>query len=168
VLRGDGIIREELPGGGVRLSFPAKRMWGAAATLTMFLALWTGVVWMVYHFDAGLLFEIVFGGFGVLIFLGTLNLWLSSAVVEANLDGIRSRGGWLGLGQERYFSAEEIEQLSPNKYMSSGTNVWTRIELRTRSGTKRKVTGGLRGKLVERTVLDELHRALGREVANAG
>jgi hypothetical protein len=161
VLREDRILREPLTGGGVRLMFPSNRTWKTAAGASFMALVWAVAIWFLMR-EREWIFAFVFGLAELLTLTVALHLWFSSCVIEASPDGISLHNTWFGFGKKRWFAADEIESLSPIEFMSSNTIVWTRIQLVTTAGKKKPITRGLRGRLVERTVLGELNRALGR------
>lgn len=73
---------------GTEILFPAARNPGAAAGLTIFLALWTAAIGLMLNLGAPLLFPIVFGLFGLLLFYGVLELWLR--VTRVTVDAGKS------------------------------------------------------------------------------
>ncbi len=162
VLRQAGIRKEPLPGGGVRLVFPAARQWGVALGLTAFATVWGGAIWVMLAKGAPIFFPIIFGLFEFLMVGSALDLWLYRSEIEASLSGIQFRGGWFGFGRERMYTPEEIATIQTAEQTSSSNSVSTNIVIVDTKGRRRRIAKGISSKLVERAVLDELNRALGR------
>jgi hypothetical protein len=162
VLRGAGIVKEPLPGEGVRLVFPALRNWKSALFVTVFLAFWSAAIWAMIQFRVPIIFPIVFGLIDLLVLWGALELWLYRSVVEARKDGLCWRGGLLGIGRTHTLAAEDLRRFTTSESMSSGHHVWKHLEVVPRQGKKRKIAKSIGGKLAQQAVIDELNAALGR------
>jgi hypothetical protein len=163
VLRGAGIVKEPLPGEGVRLVFPALRNWKSAIFVTAFLAFWSAAIWAMIQFRVPIIFPIVFGLIDLLVLWGALELWLYRSVVEARKDGLCWRGGLLGIGRTHTLAAEDLRRFTTSESMSSGHHVWKHLEVVPRQGKKRKIAKSIGGKLAQQAVIDELDAALGRK-----
>jgi hypothetical protein len=162
VLRDAGIIKEPLPGEGVRLTFPASRNWGAALVVTGFLAFWSAAIWAMLHFSVPIVFPIVFGLIELVVIWLASDLWFYRSVVEARKDGLTCRGGLLGIGRRRSWTADEVKRFTTRESMSSGHQVWKHIEVVPKKGKKRTLAQTINGKLAQEAVIDELNEALGR------
>lgn len=160
-----GILKEPLPRGGVRLVFPAARNLGMAVGLTVFLAIWSGAIWLMLHLGAPIFFPILFGLIELFVVWGTLDLWFYRSVVEADRNGLRSRGGLFGIGSLRYFAADEIKEFRAEEQMSSGSHVWRNVVVVPRKGKRRKLAKGISSKLALEAVIDEVEAALGHKAS---
>jgi hypothetical protein len=162
VLRDAGIVKEPLPGEGVRLVFPAARNPGSAFTSTLILAGLVAIVWFLRSIGAPIIFAIVFGLIGLLMLVITLELWFYRSVVEARSDGITFRGGLLGIGRRRFWPASEIKKFRFDHSMSSGRNVWKNIEVEIADKKTKTIAKSIGSKLAQEAVVNELNAALGR------
>ncbi|HEY3393418.1 MAG TPA: DUF3592 domain-containing protein [Lacipirellulaceae bacterium] len=160
-----GIVKEPLPR-GVRLVFPAARNLGAAAGMTAFLAIWTGAIWLMLHLGAPIIFPILFGLIELLVVWAVLDLWFYRSVVEADRNGLRSRGGLFGIGSLRHYAANEIKEFRAEEQMSSGSHVWKNVVVVPRKGKRRTLAKGISSKLALEAVIDELKAAIGHVVVS--
>lgn len=156
------IAKKPLAGNGVRLVFPAARNLASAVMLTMVLLLWSGAIWLMLQKGVFPLVPVIFGLVGLVFAWIALDLWFYRSVVEASPDGLRGRGGWLGMGREWSLAADEIRRFTTEEYMSTGSSVWNNVLLVPRSGKKRLIAKGIGSKLARQAVIDELNAALGR------
>jgi hypothetical protein len=161
-----GIIKEPMARDGVRLEFPAARNLGSAVFVTAFVAIWTGAIWLMMHLGAPILFPIVFSFFELFFVWAALELWLYRSVIEADRNGLRSRGGLFGIGRLRLYAPEEIKQFRGEEQMSSGSNVWKNLVLVPRKGKRRTLAKGISSKLALDAAIDELKAALGHDAAH--
>jgi hypothetical protein len=148
---------------GTEIEFPAARNPGAAAALTFFLVLWTGVTGYLIYLRAPLIFPLVSGLFELLIFIGVLDLWLevSRVVVDAGVVTIGT--GYLYPGRERTVSAAEIEDVKPVIGMRSGMVVYYDVAV-VRKGGKQVLAGrSVRDKREAEWLAGTIKRALGLE-----
>ncbi len=107
-------------GGGIEIDFPAARNPGAAFSMSAFLLLWCGAIWLQVHLRAPLIFPIIFGLFGLLLLWIALDLWLGTCRVVIEAGEVRVRLGLLGLGPTRIFPCSEIQQVVLRINMQSG------------------------------------------------
>ncbi len=156
-----GIIKEPMPRDGVRLVFPAARNLGSAIFVTAFLAIWSGAIWLMLHLGTPIIFPIVFGFIELFILWATLELWFYRSVVEADRNGLRSRGGLFGIGRLRQFTPDEIKEFRGEEQMSSGSHVWKNLVVVPRKGKRRMLAKGISSKMALDAAIDELSAALG-------
>jgi hypothetical protein len=121
---------------GTEIFFPAARNPGAASGISFFLALWCGVIWALIHFHAPLLFPIVFAGFGVLLLVGAMELWLRVSRVVAGDGSLTVASGYIIAGGERALPASAIQNVTTRIGMQSGTRPYYDIVVTTRDGKK--------------------------------
>jgi hypothetical protein len=166
LLRGAGILKEPLPGNGVRLVFPAARNLEVALPLTVITALWSSAIWLMLHLGVPMVIPIVFGLIDLLLIWIIVDLSLHRSVVEARSDGVTIRRGLLGLGRKRYFTADEVKLFTSSHSMSVGAKVWNNIVLVARGGKERTVAHTIEGRLAQQAAIDELNGALRISVEN--
>jgi hypothetical protein len=162
VLREAGIVKEPLPGSGVRLIFPAARNFGSALFATAFLAFWSGAIWLMLHFGAPIVFPIVFGLVELFLIWVVVDLWFYRSVVEARADGLTFRGGLLGIGFKRFWPAADVKQFETDHSMSAGIQVWKNVKVKLAGGNERIIAQSIGSTLAQQTVIDELNSALRR------
>jgi hypothetical protein len=163
ILHSARIVDEPLADGGVRLVFPAGRNLVVGLLSALTAAAFGGIGWALHSNGAPLVFPIGFGFFTLLIGCVSADVCLYRSTVEASRRGLTFHGGWLGIGATRFWPSDEIDRFTTPQYMSSGTKVWSNIELWLTDGKKQTIAKGLPGQVVVRTVLDQLHTTLGRD-----
>ncbi len=168
VLREARIAKEPLPGGGVRLVFPAARNLGSALFVSAFLVLWSGIIWLMIHVGTPFLFPIIFGLFEIFFVWIAIDLWFYRSVVEARSEGLTFRGGLLGIGRQKSWAADDVKRFATSQSMSSGTKVWKNFDVVLRSGKRRTIAQSIEGRLAQQAVMDELNAALGRGADTSG
>jgi hypothetical protein len=162
VLREAGIFKEALPGGGVRLTFPAARNPGSALFATAFLTFWSGAIWLMLYLGAPILFPIVFGLVELFLIWVVVDLWFYRSVVEARADGLTFRGGIFGIGVKRFWPAAEVKQFETDHSMSAGIHVWKNVKVEFVGGKKRIIAQSIGSTLAQQAVIDDLNTALRR------
>jgi hypothetical protein len=146
----------ELLADGKRFVFPRARNTGSALGFTAFFLVWTAIVVVLFYSEAPRLFPWVFGAFDALFLLVFLDLWLYSSALEVRPGELRFRGGLLGRGRERRWSASEVERIEAKRGEQSGNRLFYKIDVFGRDR---------RGKTVARRIPDlETAGALAREI----
>lgn len=149
------------PTGGTRYVFARARQKGAALGLTLFLALWTGFLYLIWTKEAPTVFLVAFGVAELLIFLGLLDIWLTRRVAVAGPRGLTFRTGFLALGKERTVRPDEIDTLEPKSGMQAGNKLYYRILLKPK-GSKNKYT--IADKLDDLSVARQLVRRMKQDL----
>ncbi len=154
------------PSGGREIYFPAARNRGMAAGLTFFFLIWMGAVWLLLHLGAPLLFQVVFGLFGALLFLGVLSMWFGTSRLRIEGVEVRLKSGILGLGGAKHLSVDEVEQvktkIGTQQGGGSGTPYYD-ILLVLRSGRDLTVGRYIKNKLEVEWLVGEIEKALNLE-----
>ena len=117
---------------GREFFFPAARNIGAAIVTTVFALVFIGVVVLTLRFHAPILFPIVFGLFGLLIFCFTFSLWFKSSRVTINSTGVTAVNHWLLFCRTRHFIADGVVRFDTKAGMQSGSQVFMDLKLLTR------------------------------------
>jgi hypothetical protein len=146
---------------GTEIHFPAARNPGAASGLTAFLALWSGVIWALLHSRAPVLFPIVFGGFGVLLLVGVMELWLRVSRVVAGNGSLTVASGYIVAGGERTLPASAIQDVTTRIGMQAGTRPYYDVVVNTRDGEKLIVGRAVRDKREAEWLAATIRQALG-------
>ena len=152
----ENITKEWLREGGYALNFPPARHKGAAAALTFFTLLWTGITALLIYLDAGLLFPIIFGFFNLLLILGVLDLWLERRRVECRPEELVLSGGILGLGKTRHIPRSTIAGIKPVRGMQSGKKLYYRILVETVDGKSHLAATKLGNLSLAKRVIEEM------------
>jgi hypothetical protein len=125
---------------GTEIVFPAGRNPGAALGLTAFVFLWTAALWFLMHVRAPVIFPILFGAFELLLMFLALELWLRVTRVVAGDGSLTIASGYLLAGNERSWTASEIEDVTTRITMQAGGRPYYDVVAVTKSG--KKVTAG--------------------------
>ncbi len=160
-LRAAGIYLDVTPTGHRRISFARARQKGAATGLTVFLALWSGAIWLMIRFGAPIVFPIVFGLFEVLLIFAAVDLWLTKRVIEVNRAEICYSKGVFGSGKQRILPRDEIESIKPTRGMQSGSKLYYQIEVKTQRGKEHTIANQIGSLLITKSLIREIEDALG-------
>ena len=131
-----GGARVELLPMGKRFVFPMARYKANVVGLTVFFAVWSAIVYFLWHSDAPRLFPWVFGFFDVLLLFGVLDVWFYSSTIEASPGRLRIAAGLFG-GRRRELSRAEIVSVTPKRGMQSGDKLYYQLEVQERDGKTR-------------------------------
>jgi hypothetical protein len=119
---------------GVELSFPAARNPGAALSLTVFTLLWVGIVAALIRFHVPLFFPVVFGAFGLLLVVGSLQLWLTVSRVVVDKGSISVAQGYIYPGSEKTIASAQISSVIAKISMQAGSVPYYDVVLVTTAG----------------------------------
>ncbi len=119
---------------GVELSFPAARNPGAASSLTVFTLLWVGIVAALIRFHVPLFFPVVFGAFGLLLVVGSLELWLAVSRVVVDKESISVARGYIYPGSEKTIASAQISSVIAKISMQTGSVPYYDVVLVTTAG----------------------------------
>ena len=104
VERSGGVVERQTPN-DFCIVFPMARHPGVASAVTVVAAIFIAAWITTISLQASLFFNIIFGFFTLLIAWVTLDLWLDKRTIEVWTHALSVRGGFLGLGRQRLFSA---------------------------------------------------------------
>jgi len=148
---------------GVELNFPAARNPGAALGLTVFTLLWAGLIAALIQFHAPLLFPVVFGAFGLLLLVGSLELWLTVSRVVLDKGSITVAQGYIYPGSEKIIPAPQIASVIPKISMQAGTRPYYDVVLLTTAGQQIAAGRWIRNKREAEWLAATIKDALGSE-----
>ena len=94
--------------GGTEYYFGAARNVGAAVSMTVFLFVWIGAIWLQLHLGAPLFFPIICGLLGAILLLFVIDLWFSSTRVVIESGMVKIKRTTLGIGGTKRISCSEI------------------------------------------------------------
>ncbi len=127
--------------GGTEFYFPAFRTPSRALFLVCFTAIWTGVVFFLFHSRAPLIFAIVFGFFDVLMIFAAFHVVFGTARIRVGSGEIASTKRTLGIGSTKRFAVSEIEAIVPvTSGQQSGTHGDSMYAIRLRTKNGRRIT----------------------------
>jgi hypothetical protein len=149
---------------GREFYFPAARNLGTAFFTTLFMLVFNGAAVFMYRAHAPMLFPIVFGLIGVLLILGTFNLWFKSSRITINSTNVQWTKRWLVFSRTRDFSAGDCARFATKTGMQSGSTIFTDIKL-VRVGADAEFTEKMKkfegGQAVNQLVAERFRQATG-------
>ena len=113
------------------------------------------------YFRAPLVFPMVTGLFGLLIFMGVLDLWLTVSRVTVDAGTLTWASGYLAPGRERTLHASEISDVIASTGMQAGTTVYYDVTVVRKNGKKIKVGSSLRNRREAEWLAGRIRKALG-------
>jgi hypothetical protein len=131
---------------GTEILYPAARNPAAAASLTVFFAIWCSAIWATIHFGAPILFPIAFGLFGILLLIGLLDTWLKVTRVTVEPGQVTVATGYLTTGAGRTTSSEEIADVVPRITMQAGATPYYDVTIVRKDGKKVSAGSAVRDK----------------------
>jgi len=146
--------------GGTEFYFPACRNPGSAIFLTVFLSVWSGVIWFMIHQRAPLIFPIVFGFFDVIMILAAAHAWTGTTRVVVSWEGATVTSSVLGIGSSKTVTAQEIADIKPKIGMTSGTTVYYDLKINCRNGKEVSAGSGIKDLLEAEWLAAEMTKAL--------
>jgi hypothetical protein len=131
---------------GTEVVFPAARNPGAAGGLTAFLAIWLAAVWATVHFDAPLVFQILFGIFGLFLLWATIALWFGVTRVTVGDGAVVVSSGLLAPFRERRLPAADVAEVVARIGMQAGNTPYYDVILVRKDGKQIPAGRGIRDK----------------------
>ena len=164
--------------GGTEFYYRAARNVGSATALTVFLVIWVGVVWLQFYMEFPVIFPIVFGAFGVLLFLAAIDLWFSTTrvVIDSGMDSGRAlskdsgrvtiRRSTLGISSTKEIPISEIGQVKLNIGMqqsqtaTQSAQAYYDIEIHRKIGKKVKAGRNIKNKREAEWIVEQMQRLI--------
>ncbi len=140
----DSRIRVTANGARTEVVFPPARNVGPAIGLTVFLALWIGIVMLIQRLDAPLIFSVVFGFFAFVLLVAVLNLWFGATRVLIESHTVRVTSGLVFASRTRALRSQDIEEIKVTVGMQSGKTAYHRLTMVTAAGPKVTAGTGIR------------------------
>ena len=153
--------------GGSRFVFPMARNPGAAAGITVFTALWWGVIAFMHYIGINLFFLGLFGLFGLPLAWFSLDLWFGTSVATIEGRQLRVRSAILGIGSTREYSTTEIDDIEVSvgmkqqETMTQMAKAWYDLKLKPKIGSPKMIGGNIRDKHEAEWLADRMRSALG-------
>jgi hypothetical protein len=145
---------------GTEILYPAARNPGVAVGLTVFLLIWCAAIWACIHFRAPIIFPIVFGLFGILLLVVTLDAWLTVTRVTVEPAGVTIASGYLATGAGKTIAAGEIADVAPAITMQGGGTAYHSVMIVRKNGKKASAGSGIRHKREAEWLANTLKKAL--------
>ena len=142
---------------GTEYYFEPARNRSFAAGTTIFLLLWTGVLWLEYALGAPWIFIIATGFFELLILLIVGEQWFGSTTVSIGSEVVRRRVGLFGTGTTRVIPAQSITKVSLHISMQSTGRRGTPYY----SGKHKHLGFGIRNKRHAEWLADRMRKEIG-------
>jgi hypothetical protein len=120
--------------------FPAARNPELAVGTSVFMLLSGMMVVALVHYDAPVLFPIVFGLFELLLIVGDLQLWFGVSRVTADAGTLVVAQGYLYPVRERAIPVSEIGDFSVKVGMQAGSRPYHDLTVLLKNG--KRVTAG--------------------------
>jgi hypothetical protein len=155
-------IRVTESGRRVEVFYPPARNPSVAFAVTLFSAIWIGLIWLMATLKAPLFFVVVFSAFGAVLVWITLRLWLRVVQVSASPEGLTVASGLGRAGAPRRLLAAEIASVDTRIGMQSGTTVYYDVVVRRKDGGTVEAGGGIADKREAEWLAARLTQALGR------
>jgi hypothetical protein len=145
---------------GTEIVFPAARNPGAAGGLSAFLAIWLAAIWATVHFDAPLVFQLLFGFFGLFLLWATLHLWLGVTRVTVGDGTVVVSSGLLSPVRERRLPAPDVAEVVARIGMQAGNTPYYDVILIRKDGKQIPAGRGIRDKREAEWLAGTLREAL--------
>ena len=146
--------------GGTEFYFPACRNPGMAIFLTLFLTVWSGVIWFMIHQRAPVLFPIVFGFFDVIMVFAAAYAWTGTTRVVVSQEGATVTSAVLGIPRVKTVAAQEIESIKPKVGTTSGTTVYHDLKIYCRDEREIGAGSAIKDSLEAEWLAAEMTKAL--------
>ena len=157
-----GVLKTASPiGDGCRFVFPLGRNLGTTFGLTVFWLIWTGVVVLLLHLKAPLLFPIAFGLVDAILLLAVLDLCFYRSTIDVSPRGVAVTGGLFGLGSARWVEAANVAKFEAIRGMQSGEHVFYDVVVTCRDGKRIKFGKRLPGNRQAEAIIRQIEQSLG-------
>jgi hypothetical protein len=153
--------------GGSRFVFPMARNPGAALGITVFTALWWGVIAFMHYIGFNIFFLGLFGLFGLLLAWFSLDLWFGTSVATIEGGQLRVRSAIFGIGSTRVYSTTEIDDIEVSvgmkqqETMTQRAKAWYDLKLKPKIGRPKMIGGNIKDKHEAEWLADRMRTALG-------
>jgi hypothetical protein len=153
--------------GGTEFYFPAFRTPSRAIFLLIFTAIWTGVVYFLFHSSAPWFFPLVFGFFDVLLILGVFHVVLGTSRIRVGNGELTSTSRVLGVGSTKRFSVSDIVAVvavtSGQQGGTQGQSMYA-IRLRTKNGRRITLADEIASRQEARWIVSQIETLAGLKV----
>jgi hypothetical protein len=153
--------------GGTEFYFPAFRTPSRAIFLLIFTAIWTGVVYFLFHSKAPWFFPIIFGLMDIFVILGLFHVAMGTARVRVGNGAIVSTTRVLGVGSTKQFLFSEVDAIvAVTSGQQSGTqgNSMYAIRLRTKNGRRVTLADEISSRQEARWIVSQIETLAGLKI----
>lgn len=156
------IISPAYSSGGTRFTFPMGRNIVSCIVITVITLIWTAIAIAIFIAKAPLFFCVIWGVVDLFLIIGLLYSWFDYRVIEIDKYCMNLSGGLFGIGRTKTIDMKEFDKFSFK--MSSQTNKTTffKILALNKEGKRYSVAGGIKGKKLAETLIEEMNKAAGR------
>ena len=156
--------------GGTEFYYRAARNVGSAMALTAFLLIWVGVVWLQFYMEFPVLFPVVFAAFGILIFIGAIDLWFSTTrvVIESDRESgkVKIRRSTLGISSTKEIPISQIKEIKldigmqQSQTATQSAKAYYDIEIHREIGKKVKAGRNIKNKREAEWIVEQMQRLI--------
>lgn len=150
---------------GPSFYFPAFRRPGSALVVLLVLALWSGIVYVLWRDPhAPMLFRVVFSAFEVVVIYLFLNAFFGSSLLRVRDGALEAKNAILGLGSLRRIPFPEISSVSPlsqTQTTASGEMMYG-ILIRRKDGAETKIAANSVTRAEANWIVTTIDQAMGR------
>ena len=152
--------------GGTEFYYRAARNVGSALALTVFLLIWAGAVWLQLYMEFPLIFPILFGAFGVLLFFAAIDLWFATTRVVIELGRVKIRRSTLGISSTKEIPISEIDHvkldigMQQSETVTQSAQAYYDIEIHPKIGKKVKAGGNIKNKREAEWIVEQMQRLI--------
>ena len=153
--------------GDTEFYFPAFRTPSRAIFLLIFTAIWTGVVYFLFHSKAPWFFPIIFGLMDIFVILGLFHVAMGTARVRVGNGAIVSTTRVLGVGSTKQFLFSEVDAIvAVTSGQQSGTqgNSMYAIRLRTKNGRRVTLADEISSRQEARWIVSQIETLAGLKI----
>ena len=153
--------------GGTEFYFPAFRTPSRALFLLVFTAIWSGVVYFLFHSSAPWFFGLVFGFFDLLMILICFHVVLGTSRIRVGNGEIISTKRILGIGSAKRFAISEIDAIVPvtsGQQGGNGGESMYAIRLRTKNGRRITLADEIASRQEARWIVSQIETLAGLKI----
>jgi HEAT repeats len=150
--------------GGTEFYFPPFRSAARAVFLLFFTAVWSGIVYFLFHSAAPWFFALIFGFFDVFLILAVFHSALGSERIRVGNGEILSTKRVLGIGSTKRYSIQEIDAILPvssGQQSGSPGSMTYAIRLRTKDGRRVTLADEINSRQEARWVVSQIESLAG-------
>lgn len=156
--RRSGVTITQTPDGEEYL-VKSNPTFGGVAGALLFLAIWSGAVWLMVRFHAPIGFPIIFGLIDLLLVYGMFDYLFGRSTIRANREGVGYRRSVFLTGAMIHVAANDVDRVSGH---ADSKNSNFSVELKRRDGKRDDIARFLRTRADADTVAAKIERAMGR------
>ena len=153
--------------GGTEFYFPAFRTPSRAIFLLIFTAIWTGVVYFLFHSSAPWFFPVVFGFFDLLLIFAMFHVVLGTSRIRVGNGELTSTTRLLGMGSTKRFALPEIDAVvavtSGQQGGNQGQSMYA-IRLRTKNGRRVTLVDEIASRQEARWIVSQIETLAGLKI----